>query len=156
MQDVYDKKVVHRLVGVQPKAAVMQDDPQLSGIVHSKGGDPPIVHSVWEPAERCQDTEDEGHARKHQSTTTVLSREVIDVDADEEENRYEITRRKRRRTREEIDADTIFTADEGSEDEGGKRNGEEERGGQGQVPVRIDRKRAFWASKAGTATGLGT
>lgn len=150
MQEVYDKKVIHRLVGVQPKATVMQDDPQLSGIVHSKGGGASIVQSVREPAERCEDTEEEGHARTRRSSTTVLSREVIDVDAEEEESRYEITGRKGRRTREVIDADTVFTTDEESEDEGVKRKG-------GQVPVKINRKRAFWASKAGTgAAGLGT
>jgi len=157
VQEVYDKKVIHRLAGVQPKATVMQDGPQSSGIVDSKGGGASIVQSVWEPTERCEDTEDEGHARKRGSSATNLSREVIDVDADEEEeSRYEITGRKRRRTREVIGAETIFTTDEGSEgDEGGRR-----KGGQGeQVPVKINRKRAFWASKAGTGTvadGLGT
>jgi len=151
VQEVYDKKVIHRLVGVQPKITVMQDDPQLSGIVHSKGSGASIVQSVWEPADRCEDNEEEGHARKRRSSTAVLSREVINVDADEEESRYEITGRKGRKTREVIDVDTIFTTDEGSEDEQVKS-----KGGQ-QVPVKINRKRAFWASKAGTAaTGLGT
>jgi hypothetical protein len=153
VQEVYDKKVIHRLVGVQPKTTVMQDDAQLSGIVHPKGGGASIVQSVWEPAERSQDTEDEGHARKRQSSTTVLSREVIDVDADGEESRYEITGRKRRRTREVIDVEAIFTTDEGSEDEeGGKGKGREGE----QVLVKINRKRDFWASKAGTVAGLGT
>ncbi len=146
MQEVYDKKVIHRLVGVQPKTTAMQDDPQLSGIVHSKGGGASIVQSVWEPAERCQDSEDEGHARKRLSSTAGLSREVIDVDAEEEESRYEITGRKRRRTKEVIDVETIFTTD--------GESGEEERGG--QVPIKINRKRDFWASKAGTGAGLGT
>jgi hypothetical protein len=130
----------------------MQDDRQLSGNVHSKGGGASIVQSVWEPAERCEDTEDEGQARKRRSSTTVLSREVIDVDADEEEGRYEITRKKGRRTREVTDVETIFTTDDGSEDEGGGGGGQGE-----QSPVKINRKRAFWASKAGTAAaGLGT
>ncbi len=158
MQEVYDKKVIHRLVGVQPKTTVMQDDHQLSGIVRSKGSGASIVQSVWEPAERCQETDDhEGHART--SSTTVLSREIIDVDA-EEESRYEITRRKQRRT-EEIEAETIFTTDEGSEEEEifvGSSDGEkDEELRRGQVPVTINRRRAFWASKAGTAAaGLGT
>lgn len=145
MREVYDKEVIHRLVGVQPKATVMQDDErQLSGIVHSKGGGASIVRSVWEPTERRQDSEDEGHARKRQSSTTDLTREVIDVDADEEESRYEITGRKRRRVKEEVEAETIFTTDEESEE--------------GEVaPIKINRKRAFWASKAGTGpAGLGT
>jgi non-canonical poly(A) RNA polymerase PAPD5/7 len=156
VQEVYDKKVVHRLVGVQPKTTVMQDDPQSSGVVHSKGSGASIVQSVWEPAERCEDTEEEGDARKRRSSTTALSREVIDVDADEEESRYDVTGRKGRKTREVIDVDTIFTTDEGSEDSEGASG----KGGQGpgeQVPVKINRKRAFWASKAGTAAAsLGT
>lgn len=151
MQEVYDKKVIHRLVGVQPKTAVMQDDSQLSGNVHSKGDGASIVQSVWEPAERCEDTEEEGHARKRRA---VLPREVIDVDADEEESRYEITGRKGGKTREVIDAEMIFTTDEESGDEEGVTS----KGGEGvQVPVRINRKREFWASKAGTGpAGLGT
>jgi non-canonical poly(A) RNA polymerase PAPD5/7 len=151
VQEVYDKKVIHRLVGVQPKTTVMQDDRQPSSIVNSKGGGASVVQSVWEPAERCEDSEEEGHARKRQSSRTVLSREVIDVDADEEESRYEITGKKGRKTREVIDGDTIFTTDEESEDEEReKRKGE-------QAPVKINRKRAFWASKAGTGpAGLGT
>ena len=130
----------------------MQGDPQLSNIVHSKGGGAYIVQSAWEAAERCQDTEDEGHAWKRRPSTTVLPREVIDVDADEE-SRYDFTRRKRQR-REEIDVETVFTTDSGSEGEGGRKQGEEERGE--QVPVKINRKREFWASKAGTVAGLGT
>jgi hypothetical protein len=151
VQEVYDKKVIHRLVGVQPETTVRKDDRQLSGMEHSKGGGgASIVQSVWEPAERCEDTEEEGHARKRRSSRTVLSREVIDVDADEEESRYEITGRKGRKTGDVIDAEMVFTTDEGSEDEGGTSKG-------GQVPVKINRKREFWASKAGTgAAGLGT
>lgn len=146
MKEVYDKKVVHRLVGVQPKTAVMQDDgSQLSGIVHSKGGGASIVQTIWEPAERSQDSEDEGQSRKGRSSRTGLSREIIDVDAYEEESRYEITGRKRRRMREEVDVETIFTTDEGS-------NGEDRE----VAPIKINRKRAFWASKAGTGSGLGT
>jgi hypothetical protein len=90
-----------------------------------------------------------------------MSREVIDVDADE--SRYKIMRKKRRKMNEVIDAETVFTTDEGSEgevivvessEEGGS-DGEEE----GEVKtgrVKINRKRAFWASKAGTVAGLGT
>ena len=161
MQEVYDKKVLHRLVGVPPKTTVVQDDPQLSGIVHSKGGGASTVQSAWEPAERSPETDDEGHTRKRGSSTTTISREVIDVDADE--SRYKIMRKKRRKMNEVIGAETVFTTDEGSEgevivvessEEGGS-DGEEE----GEVKtgrVKINRKRAFWASKAGTVAGLGT
>lgn len=159
MQDVYDKEVLHRLVGVPLKAAGMQIDPQLSDIVHSNGGGVSAVQSVWERGQRSQETDHGGHSRKRDSSTT---REVIDVDADEEEGRYGIARRKRRKT-EVIDAETVFTTDSGSggeviiigSSEESDEEGEEEgkKGGQ----VKINRKRAFWASKAGTAAaGLGT
>jgi hypothetical protein len=160
VQEVYDKKVLHRLVGVPPKA----DDPQLSAIGHPKGGGVSAVQSVWERGGISQETDDGGHARKRDYSTTTESREVIDVDADEEEGRYGIARRKRRKTEGVIDAETVFTTDSGSEgeviyvgssEEGGGSNeeGEEKKGGQ----VKINRKRAFWASKAGTAAaGLGT
>jgi non-canonical poly(A) RNA polymerase PAPD5/7 len=141
VREVYDKKVVHRLVGVQPKTTVMQGDgPQLNGIGYSKGDGASIVQTVWEPAERNQESEDDGVARKGRSSRRELPREVIDVDAYEEESRYEITGRKRRRTKEEVE--TIFTTDES--------NGEDERGE--VAPIKINRKRAFWASKAGLGT----
>jgi hypothetical protein len=66
---------------------------------------------------------------------------VIDVDAEEEESRYDIPRKKRRISKDEV---IVIGSDS------------EERGGQ----VKINRKRAFWASKGGTApaaaAGLGT
>ena len=156
MQDVYDKKVLHRIVGVPLKATVPQEDPQLRDAVHSKGGSASIVQSVWEPAERSQEAEEGEHSRKRGSSTTTLSREVIDIEADEEESRYEIVRKKRRRTKEVIDAETVFTTDEGSEGDVIviESSEEEERKGGGQV--KINRKRAFWASKAGTGESLGT
>ena len=157
MQEVYDKKVLHRIVGVPP--TVTQDDPQPRDAVHSKGGGASIVQSVWEPAERSQEPDGDRHDRKRGSSTTTLSREVIDIDRDEEESRYEIVRRKRRRTKEVIDAETVFTTDDGSEGEvivveSSSDGEEEERKGGGHV--KINRKRAFWASKAGTGESLGT
>ena len=85
------------------------------------------------------------------------------MDADEEESRYGIPRKLRRRINEVVDAEMIFTTDSGSESsevivigtseegevvEEGERRGKET--GKG-LRVKINRKRAFWASKAGTA-----
>jgi non-canonical poly(A) RNA polymerase PAPD5/7 len=165
VQEVYDKKVLHRLVGVPPKASVVQDVPQHNGAVRSNGG---IIQSAWEPIERSQETDDDGHARKPESSTTARSREVIDVDANDEESRYEIPRKKRRRI-EQVIADIVFTTDEGSEgdeviviessEEGGSLAEEEAEYGMGEMKeggqVRINRKRAFWAAKAGTSAGPG-
>ena len=155
----------------------MQDVPQLNGAARSNRG---IVQSAWEPTERSQEADDEGNARKPGSTTKKRLREVIDVDADDEESRYGIPRKTRQRQKisEVIDAVTIFTTDEGSEgnevivvestEDGGslaeeeaeyehigERGIEEDKKG-GQV-IKINRKRAFWAAKAGTSSaGLGT
>ena len=99
-----------------------------------------------------------------------MPNEVIDVDANDEESRYEIPRKKRRRI-EQVIADIVFTTDEGSEgdeviviessEEGGSLAEEEAEYGMGEMKkeggqVKINRKRAFWAAKAGTSAGLGT
>jgi non-canonical poly(A) RNA polymerase PAPD5/7 len=177
VQELYDKKVLHRLAGISPRTTIVQDVPQLNGAARLNGG---IVQSAWEPTEISQETDDEGNARKSRSTTKMRSREVIDVDADDEESRYRIPRKTRQKISEVIDAETIFTTDEGSEgddvivvestEEGGslveeeaeyehigeRRTEEEKKGGH----VRINRKRAFWAAKAGGSSsagpGLGT
>lgn len=173
MQELYDKRVLHRLAGVSPRATVVQDVPQLNGAAPSNEG---IVQSAWEPTEISQETDDEGNARKPGSTTKKRPREVIDVDADDEESRYGILHKTRRKISEVIDAVTIFTTDEGSEGDGvivvdstseGGSLAEEEaeyehvgEGIEGEKKggrVRINRKRAFWAAKAGTSSaGLGT
>lgn len=175
MQELYDKKVLHRLAGVSPRAIIVQDVPQLNGAARSNGV---IVQSAWEPTERSQETDDEENARKPAPTTKKRPREVIDVDADDEEGRYGIPRHTRRKISEvtDVEVETIFTTDEGSEgdeiivvestEEGGslaeeeaeyehveEKGIEEKPGGQ----VRINRKREFWAAKAGTSSaGLGT
>jgi hypothetical protein len=134
-----------------------------------------IVQSAWEPTERrSHESDEEGHARKSGSSSKLRSQEVIDVDADEEESRYAIPRR--RKINEDIDAKTVFTADDGSEEdeviaietsegEGSLAEEEaeypvgEEEDQRAGPQVKIDRKRAFWAAKAGTGTssaGLGT
>jgi non-canonical poly(A) RNA polymerase PAPD5/7 len=167
VQEVYDKKVLHRLVGISPKATVVQEAPQLNGVVRSNGS---IVQSAWEPTERPQETDDEGRARKSALSTKARPREVIDVDANDDESRYDITHKRRRKMNEIIDAKTVFTTDEESEgdavievsEDGGSlaeeeaKYGyveemgieEEKKGGQ----VKINRKRAFWAAKSGTGT----
>jgi non-canonical poly(A) RNA polymerase PAPD5/7 len=172
VQEVYDKKVLHRLVGVPPRATVVQDVPQPNGVGRSNGS---IVLSAWEPTERSQGTDDEGHARKSGLPTKKRPWEVIDVDADDDESRYGILRKRGRKINEVVDAKAVFTTDEESEDDevievGSSEEGgslaeeegeyvsvedEETKGGHGQV--KINRKRAFWAAKAGTSSaGLGT
>jgi len=172
VQEVYDKKVLHRLVGVSPKATVVQDVPQLNSAVRSNGS---VVQSAWEPTERLQERDEEGHARKPGFSTKARSQEIIDVDADDDESRYGIRRKRRRKMNEVMDTKTVFTTDEESEgedvievessSEGGSLAEEEaEYGSGGEMGiedeeekkgghVKINRKRAFWAAKAGTGTG---
>jgi non-canonical poly(A) RNA polymerase PAPD5/7 len=165
VQEVYDKGVLHRLVGVQPKATVTQDTPHLNGIVRSNGGGVIAVQTAWEPTERSQEAEDEEPARKPEPSAKAWSQEVIDVDAEEEESRYGIPRKRRRKINEVMDAaETIFTTDDGSGDSDViivESSEEEEDGTKTSMGglVRINRKRAFWASKGGTGAetaGLGT
>ena len=144
----------------------MQDIPQPNGSARSNGG---IVQSAWEPTrtERSQESDDEGNARKPGSTAKKRPREVIDVDADDEESRYGIPHKTRQKISEVKDVETIFTTDEGSEgdsvilvestEEGGSLAEEGIEGEKKGGHVIINRRRAFWAAKAGTSSaGLGT
>jgi non-canonical poly(A) RNA polymerase PAPD5/7 len=142
VQDVYDKRLLHRLVGVLPRATVTEEVAHLNGTVRSQGDETSIVQSAWEPTERSRESDDEEQGGKAGSITKARSRKVIDV---EEQSRYDIPRKKRRKTDEVIEVETVFTTDSGSEE-----------GNKGER-VKINRKRAFWASKAAVAVaGLGT
>jgi hypothetical protein len=134
----------------------VQDIPRVNGIMRSNSGGASAVQSAWEPMERSQEFDEEGHSRNPDSSAKPLSHEIIDVDAYEDESRYEIPAKKRRKAtgRQLIDVETVFTTDSGSEDgevivvEEGPRTEDLEERERGRV--KIDRKRAFWASKGGT------
>lgn len=138
----------------------MQDVPRLNGTLRPNGRGANAVQSAWEPTDKSQRSDDEGLTRKPDPCAKP-SHEIIDVDAEEEESRYGIAGKKRRKTGDSqvIEAETVFTTDEGSEDgevvvvvESRKEDLEErersERRNRGRV--KIDRKRTFWASKGGT------
>ena len=148
MQEVYDKKVLHRLVGVPPRATVVQDVHQVNGIERSNES---IVQSAWEPTERSPERDDECHTQKPGLSTKTGLQEVIDVDADDDESRYEIARKRRRKAKEVIAVESSEEGGSVAEEMGNDE--EDKKGGQ----VKINRKRAFWAAKAGTSSaGLGT
>lgn len=177
MQEVYDKRVLHRLVGVPPpKATVVQDVSRLNSTTRSNGSGASAVQSAWEPTDRSRESDGRGVSQKPSDAAKGQTRdqEIIDVDADVEESRYGIPPRKRRQpsgTPIEFTTDS----DEDSEDEvvvlesneardgrgdgaeGRTEGGESEVGsrGLGQGRVKINRKREFWASKSGTVTGPG-
>ncbi|KAH9043330.1 hypothetical protein EDB85DRAFT_2218083 [Lactarius pseudohatsudake] len=173
VQEVYDKRVLHRLVGVPPRATVAQHVPRLNGTARPNGSGASAVQSAWEPTDRSRESDGGGVGQKPDSAAKGQTREIIDVDADVEENRYGIPPRKRQKTGQRSETPIEFTTDsdeEASEDEivvlecdstreedgdgvemgteGGTESG---RGGR----VKINRKRAFWASKSGTVTGPG-
>ena len=176
MQEVYDKRVLHRLVGVPPRATVVQDV-SLNSAARSNGSGASAVQSAWEPTDRPRDSDGRGVSQKPGDVAKgqTQEQEIIDVDADVEESRYGIPPRKRRQpsgTPIEFTTDS----DEDSEDEvvllesnvarGGRGDGAEGRTeggtesevgsrGPGQGRVKINRKREFWASKSGTVTGPG-
>ncbi len=171
MKEVYDKRVLHRLVGISPKAMVVQDVSRLKDTAGSNGCGASAVQSAWEPTDRSRETDGGGVGWKPDSAAKGQSHEIIDVDADVEESRYGIPLKKRRKIGQPCEAPIILTdAEEGSEDEvvvldewgngvemGTEGGSEVEvgvvgsgRGGQGQGRVKINRKREFWASKSGT------
>lgn len=177
MQEVYDKRVLHRLVGVPPKATVVQDVSRLNDTARSNGSGSSAVQSAWEPTDRPRESDGRGISQNPSDVAKGQTQdpEVIDVDADVEESRYGIPQRKRRKpsgTPIEFTTDS----DEESEDEVVLLESNEVRGGRsdetegrteggtesevgnrglGQKRVRINRKREFWASKSGTVTGPG-
>ncbi|KAH9001363.1 hypothetical protein EDB92DRAFT_1826239 [Lactarius akahatsu] len=172
VQEVYDKRVLHRLVGITPRATVVQDVPRLNGTARPNGGGASAVQSAWEPTDRSRESDGGGVGRKPDSAAKGQTREIIDVDADEEESRYGIPPRKRQKMGQRSETPIEFTTDsdeeasenevmvlecnETREDGGdgvemGTEGTESGRGGR----VKINRKRAFWASKSGTVTGPG-
>jgi non-canonical poly(A) RNA polymerase PAPD5/7 len=174
VQEVYDKKVLHRLVGVPPSATVVQDVSRLNSTARSNGSGASAVRSAWEPTDRSRESDGRGVSQKPGDVARgqTQDQEIIDVDADVEESRYGIPPRKRRQpsgTPIEFTTDS----DEDSEDEvvvlecneargdgvegrtEGVTEGEVGSRGLGQGRVKINRKREFWASKSGTVTGPG-
>lgn len=205
VQELYEKRTLHRLLNVQPRAGVvlhdLSDEPESSGI--------PLASSsqTVEPAPKDKDDthgkkrkrEDEpGPTRRHSvaKKQAVVDEEEEDEmegkddaeDEDEEESRYGIPPKKKRRMAISQDVHDVFTSDEdGSDDDDEDEDeamlvvhtGEDERPGEaesdsgstsdslaeeemqyekrtaeaGKGPVKINRKRAYWASKGVAEAG---
>jgi len=166
VQEVYDKRVLHRLVGVPPGATVMQDVSRPDGTVRSNGSGASAVQSAWEPTDRSRESDGGGVSQKPDfaKKRQRRDREIIDVDADVEGSRYGIPPWRRQPS--ETPMEFTTDSDEESEDEvvvlectegGDEVEARTEVGskGRGQGRVKINRKREFWASKSGTLTGPG-
>ncbi|VDB82658.1 unnamed protein product [Peniophora sp. CBMAI 1063] len=169
--DIYNKRILHRLLNVQPRAIIIEDSPEpepvvqhfprTNGAAHASTS----VKAAWKAAGES----DEEHDVSRVSTSKSVAQEVIDVSSDsEEESRYEIPGppSKRLRLGTSADAHTVFTADEdedgqvssGSDDEEFKQLVQEEgeytdaetSESDGEANVKRRNKRAYWAAKAAT------
>ena len=119
MQEVYDKKVLHTLMGVMPRPIVSQPNlgsnvtvngAQSSGSTTSQGA----VHAAWK--------------ENDEDITSDLRPTAYD---EEEEGRYHIGRErppphKRRRTGKAADTHTVFIADDEGEDSSSAAHAEDE------------------------------
>ncbi|TFY59950.1 hypothetical protein EVG20_g7606 [Dentipellis fragilis] len=182
VQEVYDKRTLHNILGVAPKALVVDDRPATNGASsEANGAARSSVKRAWEKADKEEDVDYERQRDKQKKARAEP--EVIDVDAEEgEESRYGIPPKKRRRLGKPQDAHTVFTTDDEDEDDANDRKDDivihtlsdsddslarEEKeyavvdsgseSGEVKVkvssngktsPVKINRKRAYWASKA--------
>lgn len=210
VQELYDKKTLHRLLNVQPRAGV---------VLHDLSNEPetsrtPVASSsqTVEPAPKDKD-DTHGKKRKREDepvptrTHSVAKKQEVAVeddddkmeekddaeDEEEEESRYGIPPKKRRRTAISQDVHDVFTSDEDGSDDGSDdedessedeamlvvHTGEDERRGEaesdsgstsdslaeeemqyekrtagtGKAPVKINRKREYWASKGVAEAG---
>ncbi|OCH93830.1 hypothetical protein OBBRIDRAFT_855761 [Obba rivulosa] len=146
VQEVYDKGVLHRMLGVTPQASLLQRLSSSEQPARSRAEELESVRSAWGEADVDVASGDEGGAAH-----------------EEEESRYGIDARrqppkKRRRMGRRSDTHTVFTTDDDDGDEEMVRvhddglSEEEEYelsalGGEGDGG-RKDRKRSYWLSKA--------
>ncbi|KAI0062346.1 hypothetical protein BV25DRAFT_677156 [Artomyces pyxidatus] len=175
--ELYDKRILHRMLGIAPKAPIVNDNPNANGSSSRiKGSGASSVKSVWEAAER---SDDDHHPASPKPKSRARARE--DDKEGDDESRYAIPK-KRRRLHSATEAHTVFTTDDDEASDGAelvihtvedsddgslekeaeeydvlssgsesgevvKVTGREKRKSGG--PVKIDRKRAFWAAKGG-------
>ncbi|KAF5358558.1 hypothetical protein D9756_001196 [Leucocoprinus leucothites] len=167
VQEVYDKRVLHNILGVTPRAQVIiQDQPPEAELEQSHkkrprspGSSPSKTkYSVW------KDLEGRDASTTHE-TRELSHRNNHDP---EESGKYDIGKqppRKRRRKGKEEDKHTVFIADDDddgsgvdgeSTDEAEAReyevNGEKPQAGKSRSRADIDQKRNYWLLKA---EGLG-
>lgn len=167
VQEVYDKRVLHRMLGVTPQSSLLQRLAPSEHPGRSRAEGQASVRSAWEEADMDLGSED-GRAEE---------------DDEDDESRYDIDARrqppkKRRRTGRLSDVHTVFTTDDddvdddllrvhGLDDDG---LSEEEReydlsalgdggaGGDGESDGKSglrERKRSYWLSKALAMNGSG-
>lgn len=152
MQEVYDRRILHNLLGLKPQPSIVngsRKDAQVGPTSSSAQGARKVVQSAWQVAEPDVDLEHNRHQAQ---------RRPRDSGSDEEEGRYNIGRqppKKRRKTGRVEGAHTVFTTD----DEDDERHSttartvdslEEEEGeyaSDGSSDGVRDRRRSYWLSK---------
>ncbi|KAK2463866.1 hypothetical protein APHAL10511_004171 [Amanita phalloides] len=156
VREVYDKRILHNIMGVPPKPVVLQassngavivngNSPQPSGSTSAKR----VTHPVWED----DDEED-----------IIVDYRPAGFD-EEEEGRYHITRRqqrsphKRRKTGKEADSHTVFIPDDDGESSAPSEAGQlrDRRASHHRRRTEhagdTDKRRLYWLSKADRAPG---
>ena len=115
VQEVYDRRTLHRILNVDSRSSVVIDLIGEPAQVNGSGANgSSSVQAAWKARDH---SDDESH-QPLPFPSQPHPREVIDVD---EESRYEIPPKKRRRLDMTADAHTMFTTDddgEGDEDDG--------------------------------------
>ena len=101
-KEVYDKRILHRILNVQPRPTVIEDSPEPEPIpkrtltIHGAAHASTSVSAAWKAAGQSDDEHDAPRA----STSKNAATEIIDVSSDsEEESRYEIARPPSKRQR---------------------------------------------------------
>lgn len=158
VQEIYDKRTLHKVLGLSPRAEVaIAEYPKSSkSELKIKGSS---VRSAWREAEYSDEDAEPVLTRKRRHDHRRSD--------DEEEGRYGIAQplRKRQRMGGHADRHTVFVSDDDEEDDLEHSDGEDEGGeeeesevkpksqGTPKDPEEVERKRDYWLSKG---FGFGT
>ena len=153
MQELYDRRTLHNIVGVKPLPVIVKSSDEIGSrkpeSSRSKSKASRAVESIW-------DTEDTSHALDHEEYYSRGRRHR--PAADEERGRYDIGQpsKKRRKMGRESDAHTVVFVDD--DDEERRTDEDEERGYMSfederrpalsrRSSEKSGRRRSYWLSK---------
>lgn len=152
MQELYDKRVLHRIMGVEPRDSMIEArERQPSGYqLGTSHQTSRLMESAWTNGQLNDETDyEDDHQRRHHSSTV-----------DQDGGRYDIGRhtKKRRKTQRPDDHPVYFVADgdsrgdlsEGEVEEYGDADGDvhEDRGSRDANGISRHTRRKFWLGKA--------
>lgn len=149
MQEIYDQRVLHSILGVKPLPTVVkhaQTDEKIYRPISSKQQASQVVEDAWEETKQSRDYEESCHPRQHYRVG----------DDREEGGRYDIGRpsKKRRRSGRTKDDNAVIFVDDDDDDGAGTEEGEydsheddiDEYRPYSEKP-RNDKRRSYWLSK---------